>query len=146
MIFSLFCSYNNALGIIFEVNTSLKDARVFFHMTLSQRVCLQFASKKKKRKEISCSFITSMLRTLITYSVSTSERDEELKWSWLAFEYNSTLSSMTLGKSLSLSVPPSLNGYTTTHIIELLSEWNKQMHVYFHILYKQYISISYIRL
>lgn len=63
-----------------------------------------------------------MLRTLISSSVNTSERDGALKGSWLVYEYSSTLSSVTPGESLSLSVALSINGYNIIHIRELLSE------------------------
>lgn len=48
MVLALFCSYYNALGIIFVVNTFLKDVKVFFHMTYLREFAFSFILKKRK--------------------------------------------------------------------------------------------------
>lgn len=136
MFFFLLCSYKNALGIILEVSTFLKDANLF-HMIYLKDFIL-----KQRSKEINYPFVTFHDQNSGHIFSKSCWEFWGLDMGLAAFEYNSTKAEWPW-RSYWASVPPSINRYSTIHIIEFLWKSTKWQHVYFHFLSKQWLAINY---
>lgn len=126
MFFFLLCSYKNALGVILEVSTFLKDANIF-HMIYLKYFTFNFILKQRS-EEINYSFVTF-------HDQNSDHIFSKFCWElWgldlvlAAFGYNPTKAERPWGTYWA-SVPPSINRYCTTHIIEFLWKWTKWKHV-----------------